>query len=279
MLPKKMFFPVGGGAELEERIYGALVVSKFFNTHLEIMVSEVDIKNAMPQLVAIPEEVLKRIASLQTEGVTEDKKIFQVSCDKLGIEMSDTPIEGKSTAHETLKMGTRSVLVAQQSKFCDVVIVSAPPKGSTTATFESAVTCSGKPAIVIPRKLTEFKADKILVGWNNSPESSRAVTESIPLLKKAKEVHIVSSKEYTTETLSRIKDLREYLSMHGIETSFELVKTTFIPGEALLKSAVEGKFDLIVAGAFSHKGLKERMLGGASEYLLKHTPIPAFVSH
>ena len=276
---KKMFFPVGGGAELEERIYGALVVSKFFNTHLEIMVSEVDIKNSMPQLVAIPDEVLKRIESLQNDGVTEDKKIFEDACKKLDVVISDEAIEGKSTAHETLKVGTRSVLVAQQSKFCDIVIAAAPPKGTATATFESAVTCSGKPVIVIPRKLKEFKADKILVGWNNSPESSRAVTEALPLLKEAKEVHIVSSKEYTTETLSRIKDLRNYLLMHGIETTFELVKTTFIPGEALLKSAVEGKFDLIVAGAFGHKGLKERMLGGASEYLLKHTPVPAFVSH
>jgi len=276
---KKMFFPVGGGAELEERIYGALLVSKFFKTHLEIMVSEADIKSAIPPLVAIPNEVLKRLESLQNEGVTEDTKIFQSCCEKLGIEISTTPMKNKATAHETLKIGTRSILVAQQSKFCDIVIAAAPPKGATTATFESAVTCSGKPVIVIPRTLKEFKADKILIGWNNSPESSRAVTEALPLLKEAKEVHIVSSKEYTTATLSRIKDLREYLSMHGIETTFELVKTTFIPGEALLRSAKEGNFDLIVAGAFGRKGLKERMLGGASGYLLKHTTIPAFVSH
>ncbi len=279
MLTKKMFFPVGGGAELEERIYGALLVSKFFNTHLEVMVSEIDIKNSMPQLVAIPADVLKRIENLQKESASEDRQIFIDCCKKLGIEISTTAKEGKTTAHETIKVGTRSILVAQQSKFCDIVIAAAPPKGSATATFESAITCSGKPVIVIPRKLKEFKADKILIGWNNSPESSRAVTESIPLLQQAKEVKIVSSKAYTTESLSRIKDLRNYLLMHGIKTSFELIKTTFIPGEALLKSAVEGKFDLIVAGAFGHRGLKERMLGGASTYLLKNTPIPTFVSH
>jgi len=279
MLTKKMFFPVGGGAELEERIYGALLVSKFFNTHLEVMVSETDIKNSMPQLVAIPTDVLKRIENLQKESVSEDRQIFIDCCKKLGIEISTTAKEGKTTAHETIKVGTRSILVAQQSKFCDIVIAAAPPKGSATATFESAITCSGKPVIVIPRKLKEFKADKILIGWNNSPESSRAVTESIPLLQQAKEVKIVSSKAYTTESLSRIKDLRNYLLMHGIKTSFELIKTTFIPGEALLKSAVEGKFDLMVAGAFGHRGLKERMLGGASTYLLKNTPIPTFVSH
>lgn len=279
MLPKKMFFPVGGGEELKERIYGALLVSRFFKAHLEVMISENDIKTSLPHLVAIPEEAAKRINTIQDEGVSEDTKYCDENCKKLGVQLSEKPIDGVATANKTLKIGTRSILVAQQSKFCDIVIAAAPPKGATTRTFESAVTCSGKPVIVIPRKLKEFKADKILIGWNNSPESSRAVTEGLFLLKQAKEVHIVSSKEYTTETLSRIKDLREYLDIHGVTTSFELVKTTFIPGESLLRSAEKGKFDLVIAGAFSRKGLKERMLGGASEYLLKHIKIPTFVSH
>lgn len=279
MLPKKMFFPVGGGTELEERIYGALLISKFFNSHLEIMVSENDIKSSIPQLTTIPEEILKRLESLQNEGISEDTKTFEKCCKTLGVEISDLPIEGKATAHETLRVGIRSVMVAQQSKFCDIVIAAAPPKGVTTATFESAVVGSGKPVVVIPRKLTGFKIDKILIGWNNSAEASRAITESIPLLKRAKEVHIVSSESYTTKNLSRIKDLRSYLKIHDIETSFELIKTTFVPGEALLKAATDGQFDLIVAGAFSKKGLKERMLGGSSQYLLKHTTIPLFVSH
>jgi len=279
MLPKKMFFPIGGGAELEERIRGALLVSKYFNSHLEMLVARRDIKNEIPNLVAIPDDILKRIEGLQNDGSKEDKSIFEKSCKDLGVTISEKPIEEKTTAHETLRVGTRSVVVAQQSKFCDVVIAATPPQGTTTATFEAAIVSSGKPVIVIPRKLKEFKADKILIGWNNSAEASRAITEALPLLKRAKEVHIVSAKAYTTENLSRIKDLRSYLLIHGIETTFGLIKTTFVPGEALLKSAIEGKFDVMFAGAFGKKGLKEIMLGGASEYLLTHTPIPVFVSH
>jgi len=279
MLPKKMFFPIGGGAELKERIHGALLVSKYFNSHLEILVAEHDIKNAIPNLVAIPDDILQRIETLQHDGSKEDRSVFEKSCKELGVVISEKPIEGKTTANETLRVGTRSVIVAQQSKFCDVVIAATPPKGTANASFEAAVVSSGKPVIVIPRKLKEFKADKILIGWNNSAEASRAITEALPLLKRAKEVHIVSAKAYTVENLSRIKDLRSYLLLHGIETTFELIKTTFIPGEALLKSITEGKFDMVVAGAFGKKGLKERMLGGVSDYLLRHTPVPIFVSH
>ena len=33
---KKLFFPIGAGEELRERIRGALLVNKFFGTHLSI---------------------------------------------------------------------------------------------------------------------------------------------------------------------------------------------------------------------------------------------------
>jgi nucleotide-binding universal stress UspA family protein len=160
-----------------------------------------------------------------------------------------------------------------------MVIAATPPEGSSAETFEASVTCSGKPVFVIPRALTSLKMDKILIGWNNSPEASRAISEAIPLLKKAKKVKIISSEAYTTKGLEAIKDLKAYLAVHGIAVDFELVKTTFIPGEALLNNAIAGEYDLIVAGAYGRKGFKEIMLGGSAAYLLKHTTIPTFVSH
>ena len=41
---KKLFFPIGGGEELRERIRGALLVNKFFGTHLTIMACQLDPK-------------------------------------------------------------------------------------------------------------------------------------------------------------------------------------------------------------------------------------------
>jgi len=283
MLLKKMFFPIGGGDELESRIYGALLVSKYFNTHLEVQLAEANVHNGVPRGMVLPNEIMDRLERIQAENLTAimstHRKIFDNCCEKLGIVNSETPQENQATANLAMGIGLRSVMVAQQSKFCDMVVAAAPQKGVITATFEAAVLESGKPVMVIPRALKEFKADEIIIGWNNSPQSSRAVSEAIHLMRKAKRVHIVSSKAYTTENLTRIRDLKEYLSLHEIEATFELVKTTFVPGEALLRSAQEGGFDLMVAGAFGQKGFKELMLGGSAEYILKHTTIPTLVSH
>lgn len=283
MLPKKMLFPVGGGDELEARMHGALLVAKSLNSHLELLVSESTVRSGVPSGMVLPNEIVNKLESIQIDNLksTMDthRKIFDHSCEELDIVESETPLDNKATAHVTMSVGVRSTMVAQQSKFCDMVIAAAPQKGVATATFEAAVLESGKPVLIIPRALKEFKADEIIIGWNNSAEVARAVSEAIPFMKEAKRVHIVSSKAYTTENLTRIRDLRAYLSMHGIETTFELVKTTFVPGEAILKAAKNGGFNLIVAGAYCKKGLKEMMLGGSSRYMLEHTTIPALVSH
>ncbi len=283
MLPKKMFFPIGGGEELKERIHGALLVSKHFNTHLEVLISHASIRNSIPEGIALPEEVLKRLSNIEENNLQRElsihEGIFNKCCMELGVGISSSALSDKCTAHLNVGAGTRSTLVAQQSKFCDMVIAAAPPKGVATATFQATVLQSGKPVMVIPRIMKEFKVDNIMIGWNNSPQASRAISEAIPLLKQAKRVHIVSSKAYTTENLSRIKDLRNYLALHDIDATFELVKTTFVPGEALLKSAQKDDFDLIVAGAYGQKGFKEMMFGGSARYLLQHTTIPTLVAH
>jgi len=286
MRPKKIFFPVGEGEELKERMKGALLVAQYFGTHLEIMTSEpkVDIDAFIRDKVAtledrrIKDELLDGLESLRKgEIASRESVIFEELCEEMGITISDSLIEGQVTAHKVVKYGKRSDLVCQQSKFCDLVIAATPPKGTSAATYEASVVCSGKPVLVIPRVMTALKMEKILVGWNNSPEASRAITEAIPLLKKAKEIKIISTQSYASE--EQIADLRAYLALHGIEVVFELIKTTFIPGEALLNAAKEGNFDLIVAGAYGRKGLKEMMLGGSATYLLEHTTIPTFVSH
>ena len=283
MLPKKMLFPVGGGNELEARMHGALLVAKHFNTHLEIQIAEANVHSGVPKGMVLPNGIIDKLESIQVENLktimSAHRHIFDSSCSKIDVVDSETPLEGKTTAHLTMGVGLRSTIVAQQTKFCDMVIAAAPQKGVATATFEAAVLESGKPVMIIPREMKEFKTDKIIIGWNNSPEVARAVSEAIPIMKNAKQVHIVSTKAYTTENLSRIKNLRNYLALHDIETTFELIKTTFVPGEAMLKVAKDGGFDLMVAGAYCKKGLKEMMLGGSSRYMLEHTTIPALVSH
>ncbi len=279
---KKIFFPIGGGEELRDRIHGALLIGKYFNSHLEILKSQATPSRILKMDDGIPLSVLSELNAIASRRLSEDliitEEIFKEEVLKVGNKLSKKAIENTATAQIIVADGLRSKIIEQESKYCDLVIAASPHDGRITATFEATVTKSGKPVLMFPRVMKSFSTEKILIGWNNSPEASKALSLSIPLLKKAKKVHLITSKDYLDDE-DELKKIQSYLRVHGIEITYEQVKTTKIPGQALLNNAIEGNYDLIVAGAFGHRGLKELMLGGTTKYILEHTDIPIFMAH
>ena len=224
------------------------------------------------------EEFLKSAKSELAVEHEENEKIFNKICAELGIKVTSEIIEDVCTANFTIHSGKRSAIVEQESKFCDLVVAAVPLDGKITGTFESAVLKSGKNAIVIPRKMREFKADNILVSWTGTTQSSRALTGSIDLLKKAKKVQCITSKASLGDNAElNLKKLEEYFKIHGISATFEVIATTMIPGEALLKAAIDRNADLIVASRYGENGLMEMVLGGTSRFFLEHTNIPVYL--
>lgn len=277
MIYKKMFFPIGGGDELEERLYGAFLIAKYFNVHLEVLQSYFKITNAFAETIVLSPEMQKSIDEVMKNKNNLEKEEFLALVEKVKQELEIVENENLKIDIR-MKEGVRSSMIELYSKISDIVIAAAPPLGITTETFETTVLKSGKAVIMFPRIMRKFSLDSIVVGWNNSPEASRALTSSIELLKVAKKVEIITSNEYMKYD-SLFDDMLKYLKMHGINATTKIVKTTRIPGQALLNHAIDGNFDLIVAGAYGHKGLKELMFGGTTKYLLENSTIPVFLSH
>lgn len=275
---KKFFMPIGGGEELKERIYGALLVAKHFKVHLEIL-------HSMPGLnfdKQIPIHIRKELEEFALKNRNEEaikfNNLLLELTSQINVQVSKKLLENQATVSTFIQLGDRSTMVVKESKFSDLVVAASPPNGETTATFEAAVLHSGKPVIMIPRVMTSFKTDSILIAWNNSQEISRAITSGIDIIKEAKRVHLISTEEYSNcgDDLNKIED---YLTFHKVKVTKELIKTKLHPGEALLETAQKGEFDLIITGAYGHKGLKEIVFGGTTKYLLKHSNIPVFMSH
>lgn len=280
---KKIFFPIGAGDDVKERIKGALLVAKHFNSHIEILACQLDpsvVYNMKMTLRGgvLYEEFLKAAkADLGLEH-EQNEAIFNKLCAELGVRVSDTPLKGEASAKFITKSGKRSLIVEQESKFCDMVVAAVPLDGKITGTFEAAVLKSGKNVIAIPRKLTKFSAENILVSWTGTPESSRAITSSLPLLKEAKRIKCITSKaNLGDQSEASLKRLDEYFALHGINADFEIVGTFSVPGEPLLKAATDGNFDLIVAARYAENGFREIFLGGTTKYFLQNTTIPVFM--
>ncbi|WP_037940713.1 universal stress protein [Sulfurospirillum arcachonense] len=283
MLPKKVFLPLGGGDELNERIKGALLIAKYLGAHLEVLRSETISKKTVSSEGFAPKHLIDKMNDINQQievGTTNKyKNIFKQVCDELNVKITkDTVTDCNATASLIIDQGLRSTLVAQYGKLCDMVIAACPPGNVPTATFKAAVLHSGKPVMMIPRVLDNFDPSRIIIFWNATTESSRAIDGAMPFLVKAKEVLIVT-RESTIDIKPTIYDIKDYLSIHNIEAKCAVVVHTKIRGEALLKKVEDGNYGLIVAGAYAQGKIKEKVLGGLTTYLLKHTKVPVLSAH
>ncbi|MDD3323749.1 MAG: universal stress protein [Sulfurospirillaceae bacterium] len=283
MLPKKFFLPLGGGEELEERIRGALLISKFLEAHLEVLRVESTPQRVISSDVFAPKHLVEQMAKIthdmEMQTSQRYKEVFEKICSQMNVKVtSDVVCDGSASASLLVEQGVRGEVVAQYSKLCDMVIAVCPPENVPTATFEAAVLYSGKPVIMIPRVLKQFNPERIIVFWNASTEASRAIDGALEFLKRAKDVMIVT-RDDTKNLRPSVEELKSYLEIHNIKAQCSVVRPTKIVGEALLNKAVEGNYGLIVAGAYGVNRIKEKMFGGLTTYMLKHTQIPVLTAH
>ena len=147
---------------------------------------------------------------------------------------------------------------------------------------------SGRPVLIIPKKGNfaprgEGIAEKAIIGFNGTKESSRAMFDALPLLRLVKETRLVWVDPYRQSgEAGEIPGVEEatVLSRHGIKVIAEPMMTTgHNAGEALLMRANDLGADLLVMGAYAHSRMREFVFGGATRHVLEHMTIPVLMSH
>jgi nucleotide-binding universal stress UspA family protein len=184
--------------------------------------------------------------------------------------------------------GNVSETVMWHARHADLVILGQldpdhlPPEGRQLV--EDVLMNSGRPMLVIPYVgRFETFGTKILVGWNNSRESARALNDAIPLLAKAASVMILAvdstgRKSAIDDTTGA--DIVRHLSRHVINAQTARTITDKIStSDALLSYASDIGADLLVVGGYGHSRLRELLLGGVTRDLLRHMTLPVLMSH
>jgi len=150
---------------------------------------------------------------------------------------------------------------------------------------ESVVLQCGRPVLVVPYAGWFPRVGKhVLVAWNGSRESARAVHDALPLLKRAESVDIVSCTRPETPRdpwLSPPHYAVAGLARHGVKAHLHesVIGSGDDAGQMLLSLAVDLSADLIVMGAYGHGRMRELMLGGVTRALLSSMTVPVLMSH
>ena len=176
--------------------------------------------------------------------------------------------------------------VGVHAYYADLVVVARPESAGQTASppglAESLVMSSGRPIIVFPPGRTVSRVRRVLVAWNVTRESIRAVADALPLLVKAEAVEVlVVDHQRRPESHGQEPgaDIARHLARHGAHVEvLRLSSDGKDVGRLLLSQAAAFGADLLVMGAYGHTQLREWIFGGVTRTVLYEAGLPVLMS-
>jgi len=150
--------------------------------------------------------------------------------------------------------------------------------------FEGLLFGSGRPVLLIPEKWSGGSIGRrIAIGWNGKREAARALSDSMPLLRDADEVSVITvdaRPDFNAYGEAPGLDITAHLARCGVKAALRNVDGLGREnGEALLAEALEVRADLIVIGGYGRARLSEFVFGGVTRALSRVSDIPVMLSH
>ncbi|PTE06965.1 universal stress protein [Mesorhizobium helmanticense] len=177
-------------------------------------------------------------------------------------------------------------VVGRRARYADLTILGPDLLASDTLkgkVIQGALFSSGKPLLLVPDGAQPtLKPKRILVAWDARIESSRAVRESLDMLKGAEEVRLIMVDPIEDEFHHGAEpgaDAATYLARHGVKITVErLPSSNHSVADVLRQHAIDVAADLLVMGAYGHSRLRERIFGGVTKSMLENSSLPVLMA-
>jgi len=161
----------------------------------------------------------------------------------------------------------------------DLTVLSRPGgRGSRMTALEAALFDSGRPVLMAPPKPPKTIGQTVLIHWNASTETARAILLAMPILRKAKRVSFIAVEGHIVPGPS-VKDALGHLEANGITATERTATGRNRPGEPILAEAAAIGADLLIKGAYTQSRLRQMIFGGATSHILAAAELPVFFAH
>jgi nucleotide-binding universal stress UspA family protein len=165
----------------------------------------------------------------------------------------------------------------------DLTIVQQPSPDRPVNDYmlEAVLFGSGRPIIVVPyAHRVPAKFDTVVIAWDEGAAAARAISDALPLLKKAARVELVTVTQ-SSDSSGGASTIRmvEHLTRHNIQTTSRSLPAAGGTAETLLSYAADALADLLVMGGYGHSRLRELILGGTTRTMLTSMTVPVLMAH
>jgi nucleotide-binding universal stress UspA family protein len=185
--------------------------------------------------------------------------------------------------------GVASTVVPQYARYADLCILGRDePEGPASINYtfsEQLLFVTGRPVLFIPPEGSFATLGRhIAVAWNSSRPAARSLNDALPLIERAERTTVLMvnpSGFIDGRDAPPGEQMVEHLRRHGAAADGIRIET--VPhgsiADKLQAEAHALGADMIVAGAFGHPRLWEKMLGGVTHDLIARMTLPIFMSH
>lgn len=168
------------------------------------------------------------------------------------------------------------------ARYADLTIASqswGEPESAADRLDQSLMIASGRPVLIVPNVGSfDTVASRVLIAWNESRESTRAVHDALPFLKAAKSTTVLEVDP--EEGGIQPEGLAVHLQMHDIKAKYETTVSGDVDaGDIILSRAADLGADLLIMGGYGHSRIREYVFGGVTRDILEHMTLPTLMSH
>jgi nucleotide-binding universal stress UspA family protein len=288
MTIKLILVPVTGTDDDGVVLEAALSLATRFSAHMDVLHAQLDPRDAVPFLGegasgALIQQIMEAAQRDSATRTTKARASFEAWRQRHSIPLAGPGVASGPTTSWREDVGAEDEVVGRRGRLADLIVVHQPSSEGNivpTVSFEAALLDTGRPVIAVPASgvAASMGEGPVLVAWNGSVESARAIWAAIPLLEKSRGVSILSVLE--DDKAADGSKVVEYLAWHG-------VKATLLPtarkqsnvGAQILAEATALGAALLVMGAYTRSRLRRMVFGGVTEHVLTNAKIPAFMMH
>lgn len=256
--------------EVEERLGLAIALARKFGAKLAGLFAEADVSGTAVAARRSPQRL--------EEAASKAREVFDTKVSAAGIDAEWWPLGGAAYADliDTTAACCRYVDLAIFGQH-DEKRSLLPPDF-----IEQVLLECGRPLLVVP--LVGHYADigkRVVIGWNSSRESARALGDALPLMEGAEFVQVLAFRHALTDAGPTIPaNIVSHLALHGFAARYQWLEQTkdgIGPVDSLLNYGFESGADLIVLGA-RVEGFPTRHLAATSRESLHAMVSPVLVS-
>lgn len=283
MTIKHMLVPLSSDVDTLSALGTGFVLARQFNAHLDATFYKHPLGDpvALESVGDISVDAIREGAKREDDQALAAQGLFKAGLEQRMIAQHDAPLPATTPSaawHVVPEVPFQGV--ARQGGAFDLIVVGRSKNNPARAPqdiIEAALFRTGRPVLVAPPDPPDTIGSTVLVAWNRSAQSVRAILAASPFLERAQKV-VVFSVATGAKQGPPAEEIGRHLDWHKIKNEVVEIPPDYRSvGEQVLDEAEARGADLVVMGAYSHSRLRELLLGGVTKHVLENAALPVLM--